>query len=105
MNKTTDGLLAGVLGAALFSVFLFIIDAGIAVSLIIGGVGFGAGMLLFSRKKQEVIDGENDLKIAVADGQKKLVEIQKYQKLIKKPLVVTKVKEICEVIQKILEEI
>ena len=105
MNKTSDGLLAGILGAALFLVFLFVINAGPIVSLVIGGAGFGAGMLLFSRKKPEVIAQEIDLKTAVSNGQKKLVEIQKFQKLIKKPVVVAKVKEICEVIEKILEDL
>ena len=65
MNKTSDGLLAGVLGAALFLVFLFAVNAGPIISLLIGGAGFGAGMLLFSRKKPEVIAQEVDLKSSI----------------------------------------
>jgi 5-bromo-4-chloroindolyl phosphate hydrolysis protein len=102
MDKTSDGLLSGILGAVLFVIFLFIFDVGVIPSLVIGGVGFGAGFLIFMRKKPEILAAETN---SLEEGTKKLAEIRRLEKQIQKATMVSKVKEIDISIGKILSKI
>lgn len=104
-EKTTDGLLSGILAAALFLFFYIFIDIGALFSLLIAAGGFGAGALLFSRDNPKKIETTNDLKAALAEGTKKLLDIKKFEKLIKKTSVVNVVKEIEDLVARILDDI
>jgi 5-bromo-4-chloroindolyl phosphate hydrolysis protein len=101
----SDGILAGVLGAAVFVVFFLVIDIGIVFSLLLGAAAFIGGFFLFERKKPADIDRENDLKQAIEIGDKNLLTIKSLEKRIRKGLVVSKVKEIDTIFESILLDI
>ena len=101
----TDGLLATGFGAVLFIAFYLFLDMGLVLSLIALGGGFVAGLFLFTRDKPKEEIAEDDLKGAIEAGTLKLAEIKKFEKKVKKPSVIQKVKEIEIVIQKILDDL
>lgn len=104
-EKTTDGLLSGTLAAGLFLFFYIFIDIGLLASVLIAIGGFGAGAFLFSRNNPKQIEADNDLKIALSEGSKKLLDIKRFEKLIKKSSVVGVVKEIEDLVARILDDI
>ena len=101
-NTTSDGLLSGVLGAAVFAVFYFLLDIGLVLSLVFSIVAFIGGLFLFQRRRAEVIEKENDLRNSLDAGDKKHSEIRALQRKIRKPAVLSKLKEIDEVVERIL---
>lgn len=107
MNKktTADGLLAGIAGAVVFLVFYLLVDIGLVFSLILGVAAFVGGFFLFERKRPEVIEKENDLKSSLDAGDKKLSEIRALERKIQKPSMLSKMKEIEDLIEKILVDI
>jgi 5-bromo-4-chloroindolyl phosphate hydrolysis protein len=103
IKKTTpDGLLSGILGAAVFVAFYLLIDVGLVFSLILGVAAFVGGFFLFDRRKPEVIEKEHDLRSALNQGDRKHAEIRALQRKIRKPSIVSKIKEIDDVVEKIL---
>ena len=104
MNKktTSDGLLSGVLGAAVFAVFYLLMDIGLVFSLVFAVVAFVGGLFLFQRRRAEVIEKENDLRSSLDAGDKKHSEIRALQRKIRKPSVLSKLKEIDDVVERIL---
>jgi 5-bromo-4-chloroindolyl phosphate hydrolysis protein len=107
MNKktTSDGLLSGIVGAVVFVVFYLLIDTGLVISLILGVAAFVGGFFLFERKRPEVIEKENDLRSSLDAGDKKLSEIRGLERKIRKPSMLSKMKEIDDLIEKILVDI
>jgi 5-bromo-4-chloroindolyl phosphate hydrolysis protein len=104
MNKKTtpDGLLAGALGAAVFGVFYLLIDVGLVFSLVLGVAAFLGGFFVFQRRRPEVIEKEDDLKSSLDAGDRKHSEIMALERKIQKPSVLSKLKEIDDVVEKIL---
>ena len=104
MNKgtTPDGLFSGVLGAAVFAVFYFLLDTGLVLSLVLSIVAFIGGLFLFQRRRAQVIEKENDLRNSLDAGDKKHSEIRALQRKIRKPAVLSKLKEIDDVVERIL---
>jgi 5-bromo-4-chloroindolyl phosphate hydrolysis protein len=107
MNKktTSDGLLAGIAGAAVFLVLYLLIDAGLILSLVLGVASFLAGFFFFRRKRPEVIEKENELKSSLDAGDKKLSDIRALERKIRKPSMLSKMKEIDDLIEKILVDV
>ncbi len=102
-KKTTpDGLLSGILGAAVFGVFYLLIDIGLVFSLALGVVAFVAGFFLFDRKKPEVLEKEDDLRDSLDAGDKKHSEIRALQRKIRKASVLSRLKEIDDIVERIL---
>lgn len=106
-NETTrDGLLSGILAAAIFLVFLLIVDAGIGPSLLVAAVSYVVGFFfLFKVKKPEVIAGESTLKTALQEGARKLAEIQGLEKRIRKSSMTAQIRDIEGIISKVLAKI
>ncbi|OHD20096.1 MAG: hypothetical protein A2V99_05955 [Spirochaetes bacterium RBG_16_67_19] len=101
-GTTPDGLLSGVLGATVFAVFYFLIDIGLVLSIVLAIVAFVGGLFLFQRRRAEVIEKENDLRNSLDAGDKKHSEIRALQRRIRKPTVLSKLKEIDDVVERIL---
>jgi 5-bromo-4-chloroindolyl phosphate hydrolysis protein len=97
--------MAGILGAAVFAVFFFLIDVGAIFSIVLGAAAFVGGFFLFERKKSEVIDKENDLRTALEAGEKNLAEIRTIEKKIRKPAMLARIKEIDTILERILVDI
>jgi 5-bromo-4-chloroindolyl phosphate hydrolysis protein len=106
-NETTrDGLLSGILAAAIFLVFLLIVDAGIGPSLLVAAVSYAVGFFfLFKVKKPEVLAGESTLKAALQEGGRKLAEIQGLEKRIRKSSMTAQIRDIEGIISKVLAKI
>lgn len=105
-ETTKDGLLSGILAAAVFLVFFFVLDIGLVPSLLVALAAYAAGFFfLFKVKKPEVLAGESSLKAALEEGKRKLAEIQGLEKKIKKPSMVSQIKDIEGIIAKILAKI
>ena len=101
-GTTPDGLMSGVLGAAIFVVFYFLLDIGVVFSLVFAIAAFVGGLFLFQRRRAEVIEKENDLRSSLDAGDKKHSEIRALQRRIRKPTVLSKLKEIDDVVERIL---
>jgi 5-bromo-4-chloroindolyl phosphate hydrolysis protein len=105
-ETTKDGLFSGILAAAMFLVFLLIIDAGVVASLLAGAVVYAIGFFfLFRVKKPEVIASEATLKEALQEGSRKLSEIQRLEKQVRKASMIPQIKDIEGIIGKILAKI
>jgi 5-bromo-4-chloroindolyl phosphate hydrolysis protein len=106
-GKTTkDGLFSGILAAAIFLVFLLFIDAGILASILAGAVAYAIGFLfLFRVKNPETVAGEATLKAALQEGSRKLSEIERIEKQVRKPSMSSQIKDIEGIIGKILAKI
>jgi 5-bromo-4-chloroindolyl phosphate hydrolysis protein len=104
MNRktTSDGLLAGVLGAAVFAVFYLLVDVGLAVALVLSIGAFVGGFFLFVRKSPEVVDRETDLRLSLEAGEKRHAEMKALARRIRKPSVLARIKEIDVAVEKIL---
>jgi hypothetical protein len=104
MNRktTSDGLLAGVLGAAVFAVFYLLVDVGLVVALILSIGAFAGGFFLFVRKSPEVVDRETDLRLSLDAGEKRHAEMKTLARRIRKPSVLARIKEIDVAVEKIL---
>jgi 5-bromo-4-chloroindolyl phosphate hydrolysis protein len=104
MSKRTapDGILSGILGAAVFGVFYLLVDVGLVVAIGLGVVAFVGGFFLFQRKRPEVLEREDDLKSSLDAGDKKHSEIRALQRRIQKPSMLAKIKEIDDIVEKIL---
>jgi hypothetical protein len=75
-GTTPDGLFSGVLGAAVFAVFYFLLDIGLVLSIGLAIVAFVGGLFLFQRRRAELIEKENDLRDSLDAGDKKHSEIR-----------------------------
>jgi 5-bromo-4-chloroindolyl phosphate hydrolysis protein len=105
-ETTKDGLFSGILAAAMFLAFLLIIDAGVVASLLAGAVVYAIGFFfLFRVKKPEVIASEATLKEALQEGSRKLSEIQRLEKQVRKASMIPQIKDIEGIIGKILAKI
>jgi 5-bromo-4-chloroindolyl phosphate hydrolysis protein len=104
MNRrtTSDGLLAGVLGAAVFGVFYLLIDVGLVASLVLSAGAFVGGFFLFARKSPEVVDRETDLRLSLDAGEKKHAAIRALARRIRKPSILARIREIDVAVEKIL---
>jgi 5-bromo-4-chloroindolyl phosphate hydrolysis protein len=105
-----NGLLAGILGGAVFLAFLFLLNVGLVGSLVGGAVGFVAGLLITRRKLPKVdmsMSGVSPEMLAEAlrDGRSKLAEMRSIASRIQNPLVQFKVKQISDITEKILLDI
>jgi 5-bromo-4-chloroindolyl phosphate hydrolysis protein len=107
MNRktTADGLLAGIAGAAVFVVLYLLIDIGLVVSLILSVAALVGGFFFFRRKRPEVLEKENDFKSSLDAGDRKLSEIRALERKIRKPSVLSRMKEIDDLIERILVDI
>ncbi len=101
-KTTSDGLLAGVLGAAVFAVFYLLVDVGLVPSLILSGGAFVGGFFLFARRSPEVVDRETDLRVSLDAGEKRHAEIRALARRIRKPSILAKIREIDVAVEKIL---
>jgi len=105
-DTTKDGLLSGILASAMFLVFLLVIDAGILASLLAGAAAYAIGFFfLFRVKKPEVLAGETTLKEAIQEGSRKLSEIERLGKQVRKGSMTSQVEDIVGIIGKILAKI
>jgi 5-bromo-4-chloroindolyl phosphate hydrolysis protein len=105
-ETTKDGLFSGILAAAMFIFFLLIIDAGVPASLFAGAVAYAIGFFfLFKVKKPEVVANETTLKTALQEGSRKLSEIQRLEKQVRKASVTSQIRDIEGIIRKILAKI
>ena len=104
MNRktTSDGLLAGVLGAAVFAVFYLLVDVRLMVSVILGAGAFVGGLFLFVRKSPAVLDRETDLRLSLDAGEERHAQIRALARRIRKPSILARIKEIDAAIGKIL---
>jgi 5-bromo-4-chloroindolyl phosphate hydrolysis protein len=101
-----DGLFSGILAAAMFLFFLLFIDAGVLPSLIAGGLAYAIGFFfLFRVKKPEVLASETGLKAALQEGSRKLEEIRRLEKLVRKASAIAQIKDIEAIIGKILAKV
>jgi len=101
-----DGLFSGILAAAMFLIFLLALDAGVLVSLLAGAVSYAIGFFfLFRVKKPEVIASETTLKDALQEGSRKLLEIRRLEKQVRKASASSQIKDIEGIIGKILAKI
>jgi hypothetical protein len=102
-------ILAGLCGAALFLVFLLLVDAGILVSAACGLGGFVAGLLLFGRRPPARVEfggpGEEELGEAVKEGEAKLAELRSSGRSIGSPAIGAKVEAIASVVARVLAQI
>ncbi len=107
MNRrtTSDGLLAGVLGAAVFAVFYLLIDVGLVASVVLSAGAFVGGFFLFARKSPEVVDRETDLRLSLDAGEKKHAAIRALARRIRKPSILAQIREIDTAVEKILDVI
>jgi 5-bromo-4-chloroindolyl phosphate hydrolysis protein len=83
----------------------FLLDIGLVLSLVFSIVAFVGGLFLFQRRRAEVIEKENDLRSSLDAGDKKHSEIRALQRKIRKPTVLSKLKEIDDVVERILDGI
>lgn len=104
-------LLSALLGGGLFLLFMGIFQVGLPFSLVAAVAGYGAGMLLFSpRKKDDGITmqlsglSQESIERTIREGEDKLCQIQALKSQVRKPMIKNKVKEICTLIEKILED-
>ncbi len=106
-DKTAkDGLLSGILAAAIFLVFFLVINVPIIPSLLVAGLAYAVGFFfLFRVKKPEVVADESELRTALQDGGRKLTAIQELEKKVRKPSMVSQIKDIEGIIAKILAKI
>jgi 5-bromo-4-chloroindolyl phosphate hydrolysis protein len=106
-DKTAkDGLLSGILAAAMFLVFLFIVDLGLVLSILVAAVAYAVGFFfLFKVKKPEIIAGESTLRAALQEGARKLAQIQALEKQIRKSSMISQIKDIEGIIGKILAKV
>jgi 5-bromo-4-chloroindolyl phosphate hydrolysis protein len=107
MNKKTERATIWAF-AALVVIFLFfwvIIGLDPFISAIAGAAGFVVGFLFFEKKKEEVVDQEKTLKDALDLGAKNLSQIRTLEKQIRKPTMVSQIKEIETIFEKILLDI
>lgn len=105
-ETTKDGLLSGILAAAIFLVFLLLIDAGILVSILVAAVAYAIGFFfLFRVKKPEIIASETTLKAAIQEGYRKLSEIRSLGKRVQKASMTSRIEDIEGIIGKILAKI
>lgn len=104
-NRTSDGLLSGLLGAAVFLLFFLALDVGPWVSAALALGAWGAGFFLFSRKKPDVVAQESELRNTLTEGRRKLAEIRRFEKAMDKVTVANAVSEIATVTEKILTSI
>lgn len=100
--------LAGLLGAVAFAVFFLFLDAGLLVSALCGIGGLIAGLLLFPAAK--TIDlgsgvGTDELRDALAGGERSLAALRKAAKVISDPKAAAKVAEIAKLVERILDDI
>jgi 5-bromo-4-chloroindolyl phosphate hydrolysis protein len=101
-KTTSDGLLAGVLGAAVFAVFFLVVEVGLVASLLLSLGAFVGGFFLFVRKSPEIADRETDLRLSLDAGEKRHAEIKTLARRIRKPSVLSRIKEIDLAVEKIL---
>lgn len=105
-EKAKDGLLSGILAAAMFLVFLLAIDAGLIPSLLVAAVAYVIGFFfLFKVKRPEIVASESTLKTALQEGGRKLAVIQGLEKRIRKSSMISQIKDIEGIIGKILAKI
>lgn len=102
-------VLGGVLGGAAFLAFLFLLQAGLFLSLLAAAGGFAAGMLLAndsrSRKTPAGEPAAKNLDAALAAAEKKLDEYESLIETIESESVRRKARQIAELERKILEDI
>ena len=111
MNKRTglDGLWAGIFAAVSFGLIFFLtggvffLIGQLLVSIIVALVIFAACWLfIFKGKKPEVLERETALKVALEDGQKKLIQIRTFENRIKRPTIRTNIENIATSFEEIL---
>lgn len=104
-RDSPDWVLSSSLAAGAFLVSYLFIDIALPFSAAISSLFFASGAVLFRRKKAEILEKAADLASSLADGRKKLLEIEDHGKLIKNRAVNAKVDALCVTVRKILAEI
>lgn len=103
--KNSDWTIAAVGGAVVFIVLYLFLDLEFIISLLLGGLVFGAFSFIFQTKTHKEIYQENTLEEALTSGKNKLKTIRQIQENIKNSSISSKVDLICNSIEKILAEV
>lgn len=104
-RTTPDWLLAGALAAGAFLAAYLFIDIILPVSLVIAALFLVSGLFIFRRKLPHMEEKEADLESSLAEGRRKLAEIEALRKQVRDRAVAAKIDSIEETIRKILAEI
>lgn len=110
MKPAVSGILSGILAAAALLVFLFVIKAGLLISLIAGVLVYIGGTLIFAvteKKLQFVAEGvtKEDAEQTIRDGRAKVDSIKKTNDGIKDQKVNAQINELCELASKIFDDL
>lgn len=111
MGQNMKSIFAGITGGLIFLIFLLILKLSFFIALLAAVATFvGTGLVMGASPKQLVVMGIDEidaeaLEKTISEGQQKLKEIRGYGAKIKSPDVKAAIQEICEVADRIFENL
>lgn len=110
MKPIINDILTAIIAAAVLAIFLFVIQAGVPLSIGAGVLAYIGGMLVFPKKKTQltfVAEGitTDELSRILKEGRQKVASIQKVGNGITNVKVQSQVADICSLSTKIFEDI
>jgi 5-bromo-4-chloroindolyl phosphate hydrolysis protein len=103
--KSIDWTLASILGAVVFLVCLICFGMNFFISIIIGGMLFVVGALVFNTKSTGELSKDDDLKKTLIEGKIKVMRILKLSSSVKNPKICEKIKNLCNIADQIIKEV